>query len=144
MTGNTPSFSITVQPEDSEVIEGLDISLEITAEGTEPEYQWQRYNGSEWTDLDGETSSKLVLSNVDENAKYRCIVKSGDETVTSREASITVKAAEDVTEDEVSALSISDTVKFVNAFTGKSTNDSIILTSAQMKAIERVLENDLK
>ena len=144
VTGNTPSFSITVQPEDSEVIEGLDISLEITAEGTEPEYQWQRYNGSEWTDLDGETSSKLVLSNVDENAKYRCIVKSGDETVTSREASITVKAAEDVTEDEVSALSISDTVKFVNAFTGKSTNDSIILTSAQMKAIERVLENDLK
>ena len=144
VTGNTPSFSITVQPEDSEVIEGLDISLEITAEGTEPEYQWQRYNGSEWSDLDGETSSKLVLSNVVENAKYRCIVKSGDETVTSREASITVKAAEDVTEEEVSALSISDTVKFVNAFTGKSTNDSIILTSAQMKAIERVLENDLK
>ena len=144
------SMNITKQPENTAVIEGLDASFSVTAEGEDITYQWQMLTGESWADISGETSSVLKLNNVTydlNGTEYRCVVTAADESVTSGEAVITVKAAEQVTVSEVEAMSIDEVIKFVNAFSArydKAGKDTAVLTSAQMTAIERVLENDYK
>lgn len=143
------SINITVQPADTAVIEGLDASLSVKAEGTVT-YQWQKASGDSWVDISGETSSVFALDNVtyDMNgAAYRCVIGDGSSSVTSDEAVITVKPAEQVTVSEVEAMSIDEVIKFVNAYCArydKSGKDTAVLNEAQMNAIEKVLENDFK
>ena len=144
------SVNITEQPADTAVIEGLDTSLTVKAEGTDITYQWQKASGDSWVNISGAANSVLTLENVtyDMNGtKYRCIVTAADEAVTSGEAVITVKAAEQVTVSEAEAMSIDEAVKFVNAYCeryDKLGKDTYVLTEAQMKAVEKVLENDHK
>lgn len=140
---------IKESPSYTSVIEGLDASLSVRAEGTVT-YQWQKASGDSWVDISGETSSVLELNNVTydmDGTKYRCIVSAADKAVTSGEAVITVKPAEQVTVSEVEAMSIDEVIKFVNAYCArydKSGKDTAVITEAQMNAIERVLENDYK
>lgn len=90
----------------------------------------------------------LALKNVtyDMNgSKYRCIVSSETASVASAEVTVTVNPAEKVTEAEVTEMSENNVIRFINAFSDRyaqTDSDCNVITGAQVKAIELVLEND--
>lgn len=149
--GKTASFTlkanIVIQqaPKNTTVIEGLDTTLEFKAIGTDLSYQWQKYDGTIWVNISGADSPVLALENVSSDIngnKYRCSISTSNASVTYTAVTITVRSVEEATEEDISALSAADKVRFVNLFTEKQTADCNVLTAAQLKAIEAVLEND--
>ena len=82
---------ISRQPEDTTVLAGGSTSLSVRATGTQPiAYQWQ-FKGA---NLPGQTGQDLNLVNVsfEEQGKYRVVVSNSKGTVSSDEATLTVKA----------------------------------------------------
>jgi hypothetical protein len=81
---------ITQQPTSTkQVCEDSSVSFSISATGTEPlTHQWQKNE----TNITGETSINYTFTAkaVDNNSKYRCIVKNIAGSVTSSEATLTV------------------------------------------------------
>ena len=134
---------ITSQPQSTTVIEGLNTVLSVSASGSNLTYQWQENDGSGWATLIGETRATLTIQNADSSKngyKYRCIVSDGTSSVTSDEAVLTVVSSGDVTLEQVKEMTIEELIAFVNSI---PPNDStVILTEAQMYAIEKVLEYD--
>lgn len=69
---------IIQQPGDVLVSVGYDASFTVSAAGSSPlEYQWQRDDGSGFSDIPGANSADLVISNVslsDDNAQIRVVV----------------------------------------------------------------------
>lgn len=139
---------ISTAPTNTTVIEGLDTSLSVIAEGSGLTYQWQRYSGSSWSAINGETSSVISLKDMTydmSGTKYRCVISNGSSSVTSKSAAVTVKSAEQVTQSEVANMKTADVIRFVNAFNSrydKSGQTSTVFTAAQMDAVERVLAYD--
>ncbi|MGN1106991.1 MAG: lectin like domain-containing protein, partial [Huintestinicola sp.] len=142
-------IGITVQPGDTEVIEGLDALLTVKAVGEGLSYSWQRLTDGGWTDMDGEVSSVLILRNVrcDMDGKsFRCVVRCPGGSVTSDTAEVRVKTAEEVNASQIADMSVSEGVSFVNAFTeryDKEGKDTVVLTEAQLLAVEKVLAHDM-
>ncbi|MCD8125004.1 MAG: leucine-rich repeat protein [Lachnospiraceae bacterium] len=70
-TVNTDSTSIYVLSGGS-----AEYTVEASADSGEISYQWYKYNSDEWTyeALEGETSATLTLTNITEDADYRCTV----------------------------------------------------------------------
>jgi hypothetical protein len=84
--------SITQQPTNQTVVEGSSVIFEVDATGDDPlTFQW-RFNGS---NLSGETSSSLILDNVQTNqaGSYQVIVANMFGSVTSAVATLTVTMA---------------------------------------------------
>ncbi|MCD8053492.1 MAG: leucine-rich repeat protein [Lachnospiraceae bacterium] len=70
-TVNTDSTSIYVLSGGS-----AEYTVEASADSGEISYQWYKYNSDEWTyeALDGETGATLTLTDITEDADYRCTV----------------------------------------------------------------------
>ncbi|MBE0541035.1 MAG: hypothetical protein IH623_06600 [Verrucomicrobia bacterium] len=97
LSGPATTLEITTQPVDTQVFEGLDVTLQVAATTdaeVNPVYQWQRNQ----VDMAGRTTSTLNLSPAslaDNGAKYRCIVTLPPTSlsVTSAEVTLTVQAS---------------------------------------------------
>ena len=93
-----PSLKFTKQPLSQADCDGNSVTFSVTA--TAPStftYQWQRQkpNETSFTDLPNENSNTLKISNIGNNenpnlTKYRCIIKDGNNTAISEEATLTV------------------------------------------------------
>lgn len=85
--------SITGQPQDCTVIVGGEGTFTVTANGTNNEYQWQKWDGSDWRDITGENASKIIIgTNIqDHGSEYRCVVSNTEGTATSSSAKLYVK-----------------------------------------------------
>jgi len=85
---------ITEQPVDASVIVGGSATFRVAATSEAPlEYQWQRRDGGEWTDLPGKTAHALTLTSIplaSDGAEYRCAVSNEAGTAFSDAARLTV------------------------------------------------------
>ncbi len=102
-------ITLTQQPQDGEVLEYQSVTLAVTVEVVNaPEaaliYQWQRQppGGGDWVDLLGAwdpSYQPAALRLADSGVKYRVLVRlPGGPTVTSREATLTVRTAGGITD----------------------------------------------
>lgn len=106
--GATPA-AITRQPSGGLYTAGANVTLSVTASGTEPiTYQWQR-NG---TNLAGATSSSLTLNNIQpgDAGSYTVAVSNSDTPVVSNPAVIEVRPAGPITSDLVAHLKMDGNV----------------------------------
>ena len=86
--------TVTIPPKDSTVTAGDNVSFSVSATGTIAGYQWQvSTDGTNWTDVTGETTEILELTNIGTNKngnKYRAIVTGACSNDTSMAAMLTV------------------------------------------------------
>jgi hypothetical protein len=81
--------AIILPPAGTTVAAGANYTLTVGADGSAPLfYQWQK-GGS---DLTGETTSSLVLTNIQESGSYSVIVSNSSGSVTSSAVAVTVSA----------------------------------------------------
>lgn len=135
-------IGIASQPTDTTVIPGQNAVFTVDAAGEGLEYLWQysQNGGTTWIDTPTTTATYSIIGlKVMNGCIFRCvIVNSNGVSVTSEAASLTVKAMDEVTEDDLQGLSAIELIRFVNLFTASSD----IFTDGQLKAIELVLEHD--
>lgn len=83
--------SITTHPRDQTVMQGQQVTFQVTAGGSPPlTYQWQR----NMVDIPGANGSTYVISAAhlaDNGAKFRCVVSNAFGTANSNEATLTVQ-----------------------------------------------------
>jgi hypothetical protein len=97
LTVSTPPV-ITAQPASQTDCYGGDVLFSVTATGGEGSYtyQWKKYDGSNWNDISGATSSTLLISNIGntenpDQTQYQVIVTDAcGITATSSVATLTV------------------------------------------------------
>ena len=86
--------SIVGQPQNQTVHAGETATFSVAAEGSSPLfYQWQRWNGTIWADMHGETQPSLRIPDTtleDDNSSYRCRVWNSEGSLTSAAASLQV------------------------------------------------------
>ena len=98
----TPEFSLYVngklsivkQPENVTAIEGTEATFTTSASRSDAAYQWQvKGSSGNWSDISGAKAStyKAEAKNSENGNLYRCVVTAGGSTVTTDEASLTVK-----------------------------------------------------
>ncbi len=103
----TAGVKITSQPANATVVEGKSAAFKVVASGTNLTYQWQvsTNGGSSWSNspADGnKTATLTVPATMSRNGyKYRCVVKSGSNSVTSSAATLTVTAGVKITTQPV-------------------------------------------
>lgn len=94
---------ITSQPANQNTCAGSDASFEVTASGSQVQYQWQvsTDGGSNYSDVSGATTSTLQLSAVNgtmSNYRYRVIVSNGcPSSITSSAAILNVTEPASIT-----------------------------------------------
>jgi hypothetical protein len=69
--------SITTQPSNQSAQIGANASFSVVAAGTNLTYQWQEYDGTTYTNINGVTSSTLTITSVtvnDNGRVFRCVV----------------------------------------------------------------------
>jgi len=75
------ALSIKSQPTSQMVIPSQQATFQVVAEGTPDNigYQWQQFNGANWTDLSGGNSSSfnIVAAESDHGSQFRCRVSNG-------------------------------------------------------------------
>ena len=89
--------AITNHPQDVEVKENETANFTVEATGSDLSYQWQKStdNGSNWTDITGETNTTYTTGKTTmdmSGTQYRCVVKNSIDEVTSDAATLTVTA----------------------------------------------------
>lgn len=96
--GNSVKYAptITNHPKNVEVKEKETATFTVEATGSDLSYQWQKStdNGSNWTDITGETNTTYTTgkTTMDMNGtQYRCVVKNSVKEVTSNTATLTVQ-----------------------------------------------------
>ena len=87
--------AITNHPQDVEVKENETANFTVEATGSDLSYQWQKStdNGSNWTDITGETNTTYTTGKTTmdmSGTQYRCVVKNSIDEVTSDAATLTV------------------------------------------------------
>jgi hypothetical protein len=91
--------TITAQPKDVTAAAGGNVTFTVTASGAELTYQWQYCNpgSSTWRNspaAGNKTATLTIPATTDRSGnKYRCVVSSGGESVTSDAATLTVTAS---------------------------------------------------
>ena len=96
--GTTPvpdSLEITTQPQDVSTQAGQQVTLHVEANISEVTYQWQwSSNGTTWRNCTSGGSNtntfSFLMKETLAGRKYRCIVSTADESVTSDEATISI------------------------------------------------------
>ena len=91
VTLSVGSVSITAQPTNQTVCSDAGATFTVATSGEVSSYQWQISIDDVWTDIEGATSSTLVLNGLTSSntgAQYRCVLNSGD--VISDGATLTV------------------------------------------------------
>ncbi|MCX8065335.1 MAG: immunoglobulin domain-containing protein [Candidatus Hydrogenedentes bacterium] len=68
------------------------LSVKVRGGNALPAYQWQKWNGTSWSDINSATSNILSFNPVrlEDGGTYRCLVTSGSEQVVSNSADITI------------------------------------------------------
>ena len=89
--------TITTQPQDVEVKENETANFTVEATGSDLSYQWQKStdNGSNWTDITGETNTTYTTGKTTMDMsgyQYHCVVTGDGGTATSNAATLTVTA----------------------------------------------------
>lgn len=120
------------------------VDLTLTADIPGISYSWEIDDGSGWREIG--SSKELELSCTSEsygNYSFRYTVTLGN-GVDVKSSTVKIKLLEPskVTEDMVNEMNVAQCVQFVNYFTSLQSDDTFVLTNAQLLAIERVLEND--
>lgn len=92
----TPRFTVDLTSP-AEVTEGADVTLAVTASGTNLTYRWETSpaGSSSWTTLAGTNAPLLLLNDVplsDHGRRYRVIISNDAATITSQIATLGVKA----------------------------------------------------
>ena len=97
--GQCSSATITTEPADQAVVAGITATFKVTADGTNPSYQWQvsTNGGGSWEDLPGALTASYTTANTtlaDEGTRYRVVVtvSCNASTATSAAAVLTVQA----------------------------------------------------
>lgn len=95
ITASAPE--ITTQPQDREVGRGESAQLRVVAVGEPaPTFQWQTRSGDAWIDVDGATAATITFEDVSATASYRVVVSNAGGSVTSKAATVTVRADAEV------------------------------------------------
>jgi autotransporter-associated beta strand protein len=84
---------ITAQPRDTSVVSGTPASFGVTCTGTSVTYQWQRSKDALiWADIANQknASYSITPADTDNNAKFRCSIKTRCGDTTSSVANLTV------------------------------------------------------
>ncbi|MCU0574508.1 MAG: GDSL-type esterase/lipase family protein [Syntrophobacteraceae bacterium] len=92
LTVITP-VSITTHPSNQKVVQGASATFSVVAEGTAPQYQWQKGT----TDIPGATGASYTIAAAgaaDDGAEYRCRVSNDAGWVLSSSATLTVEAGD--------------------------------------------------
>ncbi|MGN1303565.1 MAG: hypothetical protein ACI4YB_00880 [Oscillospiraceae bacterium] len=135
-------MKINSQPADYTAVPGGIATFKVTASGEGLTYQWQYScdNGKTWKNYSVTSASCSIIATPEgNNYLYRCIVTDENgTTIESDAAKVTVKAISEVTVEDVQKLDIKSLIRFVDLFD----ENADILTDAQIKAIELVLEYD--
>lgn len=145
--------SITSQPTPVYVTEGQNAVFTVGATGSVVSYQWlySSDSGKSWNNVSasGANTNTLTLYNVNSGLDgyyYKCLVNfDGGQSEYSNSVMLTVKTAGEVTVSDVNNMSRDDLIKFVNTFVAgyeAEGQDTFVLTTAQLRAIERVLGFD--
>lgn len=113
---------VTVHPVNTSLYTGKSGTLVVAASGDQPmQYQWQRWNGSGWSNVSGGTSSTLAFSSAASRhaGRYRCVVSNAVAQDISAEATISILQAASITASPTSqSVSSGDSVKFTVTATG--------------------------
>ncbi len=89
-------LNITAQPQDQSACLDGDAEFSIAATGASLKYCWEHFLSGNWTGVTGATTSLLELNGVDigmDGRRYRCVVKSASDTLTSDEAALDILSA---------------------------------------------------
>lgn len=87
--------SITTQPTNQSAQIGANASFSLVANGTALTYQWQEYDGTTYTNINGATSSTLTITSVianDNGRVFRCVVSGTCGFENSSNASLTASS----------------------------------------------------
>lgn len=95
-------LGIVTQPADVAVLAGQAATFTVVAEGNSPTYQWSR-NGAAITGATSASYTTPATVAGDSGAKYTVVVTSGSESLTSREATLTVNVPPSITTQPASA-----------------------------------------
>ncbi len=93
VTKASGAAAITSQPSDRTLMEGFTATFVVLASGNPaPSYQWQRSQGSVWTNITGATTRvySLISSAADSGALFRCVVSNSMGSDTSATVTLTV------------------------------------------------------
>ena len=85
--------TITIHPKSQLVISHMSISLDCTGIGLGTiEYQWEssKINESQWITIDNNSSKRLVVKNLQQSERFRCIVSNEAGGIGSKIATLTV------------------------------------------------------
>lgn len=89
--------TITAEPQDVQICEDDDASFTVEAEGSDLEYQWQQFNGTDFDDLPGKNDKTLTLTTVKQaiydGAQFRVVLSNGCNVVNSEVVTLTVDIA---------------------------------------------------
>lgn len=119
--------SVTQHPTAKTICPGAGTTFMVSASGLGAlGYQWQRneVNLNDGGHYSGTTTATLVVSNADTNdaASYRCVVTAGCESTASNAASLTLKAATQITQQPTSQHVLTGSnVQFEVAAAGEGT-----------------------
>lgn len=121
-SGQTESLGITDQPKDVTGFVGISVNFYVGAKGPAPlVFQWKR-NGTNIEGAIGRYYSTPVLTAADDGAKYSVVVSSGDSSVTSDEATLTVFGKPTITtQPTAQTVALGATAAFTVTATGGGT-----------------------
>lgn len=137
---------ITSQPVNITVAEGLGAQYSVETSDIGVSFSWYEKIGGVWTAVEGHDKNDYYIDTVtaDMNGRqFKCVLSDNEgREKTSAIVSLTVIAVNDVDEAMVEEMSVEDCIKFVNYFNAMGDSDRIVLTNAQLLAIEKVLDSD--
>jgi hypothetical protein len=117
--------NVTTDPSNQTVAEGDDATFTVVAIGEAPiTYQWQKYEGTTVSDIDGATSSSYTIASVTsaDAARYRCIVSNSIATNSSSWGRLIVLTAPSITTQPVDqTANLGDEVTFTVVASGSET-----------------------
>lgn len=92
VTRSCTAPSVSASPRDTTVIESTSATFRVTASGTNLAYQWQRTDGSGWSDISGASGASYIFTADlgDDGASYRCVITGECGLDTSNAAVLTV------------------------------------------------------
>ena len=98
LVGDVSKPVITADPEDVHTLIGESATFTVTATGTDLTYQWQSSaDGTAWTNSSGDGATLTVTATAGNSFRqYRCLVTSGESTVTSGTAILKAYSTEQV------------------------------------------------
>lgn len=162
LTTDIDDIIITEAPASASVIGGTGCSFTAKAEGTGLDIKWQYKNGTIWTDIPDDSNfsvkvtkstsslepgAKSTLSIFDttryQDCSFRCIITdSSGRSIATDPAVLTFLKEDEISSDMIEAVPLAELPNYVNYFTALYDDEAFVLTPAQLRAVELVLDED--